>query len=92
MGTLPLCLMHFVLNACFHIKIHAAISLLDFFSDLNDLEHDFILVLVNGANLAFIDYRFSDHDESLLVRTGDSNDYWVLILNQKGWSIQRELS
>ena len=92
MGTLPLSLMHFVLNACFHIKIHAAISLLDFFSDLNDLEHDFILVLVNGANLAFIDYRFSDHDESLLVRTGDSNDYWVLILNQNGWSIQRELS
>ena len=91
MGTLPLCLMHFVLNACFHIKIHAAISLLDFFSDLNDLEHDFVLPLVNGANLAFIDYSQSDHDEILLVRTGDSNN-WVLILNQKGWSIQRELS
>jgi hypothetical protein len=91
MRSLPLALMHFVLNTCFHINIHAAFSLLDFLSELNDLEHDFIFLLSNEASLSLIDYSKNDDYEMLLVRVGYSS-FWLLILEQNVWRIQRELS
>ena len=91
MKSLPLALMHFVLNTCFHINIHAAFSLLDFLSELNDLEHDFIFLLSNEASLSLIDYSKNDDYEMLLVRVGYSS-FWLLILEQNVWRIQRELS
>ena len=91
MRSLPLALMHFVLNTCFHINIHAAFSLLDFLSELNDLEHDFIFLLSNEPSLSLIDYSKNDDYEMLLVRVGYSN-FWLLILEQNVWRIQRELS
>ena len=91
MRSLPLALMHFVLNTCFHINIHAAFSLLDFLSELNDLKHDFIFLLSNEASLSLIDYSKNDDYEMLLVRVGYSS-FWLLILEQNVWRIQRELS
>ena len=92
MRSLPLTLMHFVLNTCFHIKIHAAFSLLDFLSELNDLEHDFISLLINGETLSLIDYSQDGHVERLLVRISESNDYWILTLNENGWGIKQASS
>jgi hypothetical protein len=43
------------------------------------------------ANLSLIDYSQNDDYEMLLVRVGYSS-FWVLILNQNVWRIQRELS
>ena len=84
--VLPTALMSFLLNTCFHINIHAAHSLLDFFIDLSKGNHKFIRSLNNGANLAFIDYCYDEQIERLTARI--SYAYWVLILDKEGWSIK----
>ena len=89
MKSLPVNLMELILNACFHINIRAAISLLEYLSNLNELEHDFTQISLNGYNLALVDYDFSNNEEKLLVRINELNDYWQLTLTSNGWSIKQ---
>ncbi len=88
MISLPLNVMHFVLNACFHIKIRAGQTLLDFIKFLAETNHEFALEIKSGDTISLHDYICDETVgiETLVVKM-DGNDFWLLILDNKGWSI-----